>query len=732
MNSRKSISFVIMLLIFFSSSESFAYSDVNSHWADKDITIMSAKGILGGFSNDTFKPDAPVTRAQFAKIAAFFEGASSDATMLNVAKSNFDDLPQLHWAKAFVLWCKENGIMKGLNDTLFGPEKSLTRVEASVIFCRMLNLQTSKEQIIFKDSFDIPAWAMDELNAVVENGIMGGYEDGTFRPLKALTRAELAALLNRIADLRGVKYEGYGTLRYIDGINKKVQLESFGQKFTVAYGNDLAVYQKHRIKLRQIALPAKVYYIMSQQGKLTYLEVNSASPPTSFKFYSMQNSVSESKDTPIAIIGSGVNVGDVKANIVEWKDYTTEGVVDTTYITQSVYGNIHSGFLRVGNSSYDVIVVDSHIAGVYDTVYVDSKPLKLFNLDRSKLTIFSQDNTHLTLIVSKILPNGNEVQFGFDGSGQGTSLAKSVTSKTAPMIVIKVITSDGQIDDDSLLKAMQYSAELGARVIFQQGTLRSNDYGTTPVLMAVYVKNPANNDVTITWKQNDFLKPRAQEIFIPAGKERIAWFDVVNNKTPSVNGTILIAQDKADNKVFGRLPITLITPVSEGSYLEEGNLEEGGFKHYFIDIPTGTSSLVIKSATTKLYLKRPDGKLEKESNFGVLEIANPSAGRWEAILEAENKVAYTFSAWANIPLEDLSDNLDNPNLIFSIYPKKIINGQNNFTLTVRDKLTLKAASGSIEVDGLTYTLSEGKAVITKELTSSSITLKLRLPNPLTL
>ncbi|MFD0587994.1 glycosyl hydrolase family 8 [Paenibacillus sp. GCM10027627] len=112
----------------------------------------------------------------------------------------FKDI-QKHWAEKDIRRAVEKGIIKGYEDETFRPDKGMTRAEFAVILARVFNLRSNGTSFEFKDESKIGLWAKESIAAAVEAGIINGYSDGTFQPGRAITRAEMAAMIARAIGL---------------------------------------------------------------------------------------------------------------------------------------------------------------------------------------------------------------------------------------------------------------------------------------------------------------------------------------------------------------------------------------------------------------------------------------------------------------------------------------------------------------------------------------------------
>lgn len=114
-------------------SQSNPFTDVSADgWYNNAISTLSSAGIVNGYPDDTFRPDAPITRAKFAAIAARF------SEVVYNGGNRFTDVPEDHWAARFISLAEYLGWVNGYPDGTFKPDQNITRGEAMTLINRVL------------------------------------------------------------------------------------------------------------------------------------------------------------------------------------------------------------------------------------------------------------------------------------------------------------------------------------------------------------------------------------------------------------------------------------------------------------------------------------------------------------------------------------------------------------------------------------------------------------------
>lgn len=182
--------------------KSGSFRDVTStHWAFASVERAAELGLVTGYSDGTFRPDTPVTRAQFVLMLWRMCGKPAAAKAASFADASAD------WYQDALSWAVEKGYVNGLSDTRFGPDAPITRQQAMAILFRLNGGQSGTELTLtgiyeqtFADSTTIAAWAKDATWWAVYHELVSGVGGSRIAPEANASRAQIAAILLRYAD----------------------------------------------------------------------------------------------------------------------------------------------------------------------------------------------------------------------------------------------------------------------------------------------------------------------------------------------------------------------------------------------------------------------------------------------------------------------------------------------------------------------------------------------------
>lgn len=190
---------IILLLgmgLFTSSTEaSTQFKDLSSdYWAFPDIVDLSERGIITGFSDGTFRPQQPVTRAQ----SAIFMGRALNLDTTKSPSSIFSDVTPKTSGYEYINALVEEGVFSKAQR--FNPSNSITCAQMAKILVEAFDL----EGAISKSFSDVGSdhWAKGYINTLVATGITQGTSETTFSPNAPVSRVQMAVFIKRTLDYK--------------------------------------------------------------------------------------------------------------------------------------------------------------------------------------------------------------------------------------------------------------------------------------------------------------------------------------------------------------------------------------------------------------------------------------------------------------------------------------------------------------------------------------------------
>ena len=171
-----------------------AFSDVPAdYWAHDYIQGLAKSNVISGFGDGTFRPNEPVTRAQFAAILrqAFLQSQPTTAQA-------FKDVPANYWAANAIASARSAGFLSGYPDNTFKPNDRILRVQALVSLANGLKYSAGNSQDLssYKDADAVPAYARPSTAAAAQANLVVSYPaPDQISPNRAASRAEVAAFV---------------------------------------------------------------------------------------------------------------------------------------------------------------------------------------------------------------------------------------------------------------------------------------------------------------------------------------------------------------------------------------------------------------------------------------------------------------------------------------------------------------------------------------------------------
>ncbi len=171
------------------------FSDLSGvKWAEDAIYALAGKGIVSGDGDGRFYPDRALTREEFVKMLV----VASEMHDKN-SKCEFTDVTEDKWYYTYIASAFENKLVNGISETEFGVGRMLSRQDMAVMCNRGISkikkLEPIREYINFADEKSIRNYALEDVKALYEAGIINGVDSENFEPEGKATRAQAAVII---------------------------------------------------------------------------------------------------------------------------------------------------------------------------------------------------------------------------------------------------------------------------------------------------------------------------------------------------------------------------------------------------------------------------------------------------------------------------------------------------------------------------------------------------------
>ncbi len=178
-----------------------AFSDLTNYaWCEQYVTYLSERGLLLGTSADTFSPELPVTRGDFAVLAVRIFGLEAD----NIPDNFADVTPDAYYYQSVGI-LKLYQLVSGIDQYHYAPQQNMQRQDMAVLLWRIMNRMgyygdLSADTLLnqYLDGWQVASYAKEAVAYLAEKGIMTGNPGGSLYPEGIVTRAEMAAMMARV------------------------------------------------------------------------------------------------------------------------------------------------------------------------------------------------------------------------------------------------------------------------------------------------------------------------------------------------------------------------------------------------------------------------------------------------------------------------------------------------------------------------------------------------------
>lgn len=181
---------MLISMTWMSANAASPFKDVASgKWYTDAVQYCYSKGYVGGYEDQTFRPNNKLTRAEMAVIM------NKKLGLKDADKNTFKDVAKGKWYTDPVLRCVKAGVMSGYSGTQFGTNDTLTREQGAVILAKAFNVAKASGRTSFADDSSISKWAVESVKAMASKGMISGVGDNKFAPKTPLTRAQMCQII---------------------------------------------------------------------------------------------------------------------------------------------------------------------------------------------------------------------------------------------------------------------------------------------------------------------------------------------------------------------------------------------------------------------------------------------------------------------------------------------------------------------------------------------------------
>lgn len=169
------------------------YTDIAGHTDEAYITEYSSYGLVSGYPDGTFRPDATITRAETVALLDKLE-----LYPITQKDSSFTDVLPTDWFYPYIDSAVKSGVVSGYEGNIFLPQNEITRFEAISIVSRLVRSENyNSVQLPYSDSEDIPLWVNTSVRNLHAAGVIDTYPENKINGSTHITRAEMVRMLDK-------------------------------------------------------------------------------------------------------------------------------------------------------------------------------------------------------------------------------------------------------------------------------------------------------------------------------------------------------------------------------------------------------------------------------------------------------------------------------------------------------------------------------------------------------
>lgn len=398
----------------------------NFAWAKPYINEMAARGLISGYEDSTFRPDNDVTHLEGLSLFARAMGSNNsvNADVLEIAHDKYDSIIGgygLSWGKDEIAYLLYKGALKRSDlDTYLrdnAKDEPMQRYEAAIIITKAMGgedraLADYGVVLNYDDARDVPSNAIQYVSYATEMGIMEGMGDGTFSPMTAVKRSQMAVMLSRTVEKTDYTFS-YVKLADVDTGAKNITVkDTSGRENTYSY-NDATVMRSMGDEVQPNNLVANVDAIITLSGN-NLVSVDS--------LYSQPDETIQGR-----YVSYGTSSGKTTIRIIPYGETTTQGYECASNLSVTYDGSPAS----IRSFSKDDIITLNLVNGKVKSITAETKTTSISGAIVEKVNVGDQ----ITITIS----HGNDE---YNGKTYPVSSDVSVKKNDVPCDLNEIYKGD--------------------------------------------------------------------------------------------------------------------------------------------------------------------------------------------------------------------------------------------------------------------------------------------------
>lgn len=268
----------------------FQMKDMKDHWAQSTVEKLSLLGVIKGYDDMTFQPNKPVTHAEAVVMTVRMLGWEDEAALYAGASLPFKDAKSIpSWARGSVAIALEKGLLESSH--VFQANKAANRMYVTMLMVNAIGVEFNGDweeaRTYFSDLDELDEKERAALAFAVLQELVKGYEDGTFQPNKPVTRAEMAALLERAKerldledDSDELRLDGEGEITAINYRDRTITFDVYSDNDTTGVRFDVVEEAKiyiddKRAEFDDLDVGMEAEYVLNNDQEIIYIDAQS-------------------------------------------------------------------------------------------------------------------------------------------------------------------------------------------------------------------------------------------------------------------------------------------------------------------------------------------------------------------------------------------------------------------------------------------------------------------------